>query len=169
MARRNERRPRPAAASTACAGMCSSPGRNRMNRRSILGLSVITTLGLALAASYALAQSAKDLVGAWTLVSAEAFGPNPKGVLMFDANGRVSGQLMRADLPKYASNNRMQGTPEEYKTTVQGSIGYFGTYTVNGTDLIFHIEGSSYPNWTGADQKRTNLTVTGDELKWTNP
>jgi len=122
-------------------------------RRNILSLSAITALALALAAGNAVAQSAKDLVGTWTLVSAEAFGPNPKGVLMFDAYGHVSGQLMKSDLPKYAANNRTQGTPEEYKATVQGSISYFGTYVVNGTDLIFHVEGSSYPNWTGTDQK----------------
>ncbi len=140
-----------------------------MNRRSILSVSAITGLGLAFAANNAVAQSAKDIVGTWTLVSAEAFGPSPKGVLMFDANGHVSAQLMRPDLPKYAANNRTQGTAEEYKATVQGMISYFGTYSVNGTDLMLHIEGSSYPNWTGIDQKRTGLTVTGDELKWTQP
>ncbi len=140
-----------------------------MKRRSVLSLSAITALALALAAGNAVAQSAKDLAGTWTLVSADAFGPSPKGVLMFDANGHVSAQLMRSDLPKYAGNNRMQATPEEYKGTVQGSISYFGTYSVNGTDLLFRIEGSSYPNWTGTEQKRTNLTLSGDELKWTNP
>jgi hypothetical protein len=140
-----------------------------MNRRNILRLSAITALGLVLAASNAVAQSTKDLAGTWTLVSAEAFGPSPKGVLMFDANGHVSAQLMKSDLPKYAANNRTQGTAEEYKATVQGFISYFGTYSVNGTDLIFHIEGSSYPNWTGTDQKRSSLTLSGDELKWTNP
>jgi hypothetical protein len=39
------------------------------------------------AVSGALAQSAKDLVGAWTLVSADAYGSNPKGALIFDGNG----------------------------------------------------------------------------------
>ena len=143
-----------------------------MNRRSILVASVIAALGLALAAGNAFALTAKDLAGTtWTLVSvsADTFGSNPKGVLMFDASGRVFAQLMRPDLAKYASNNRNQGTPEEYKATVQGMISYFGTYSVSGTDLLIHIEGSSFPNWTGTDQKRTNITVTGDELKWTQP
>ena len=27
---------------------------------------------------------------------------------------------------------------------------------------------SSFPNWAGTDQKRTNFSVTGDELKYTN-
>jgi Lipocalin-like domain len=142
-----------------------------MKRRSILGLcaSAMAALGLTLVAGYAVAQSAKDIIGTWTIVSAEAFGPSPKGILIFDGNGRFSLQLMKPDLPKYAANNRAQGTAEEYKATGQGILSFFGTYSVSGPDLIFHVEGSSYPNWTGTDQKRTSLTLSGDELKWTNP
>jgi Lipocalin-like domain len=140
-----------------------------MNRRKLLGLSAISALGLAVSGGNAAAQSAKDLVGSWTAVSVDAYGPNPKGSLIFEANGRFSLQLMRTDLPKYLSNNRTQGTPAEYKATVEGSLSYFGTYSVSGTDLILHVEGSTFPNWTGTDQKRINLSVTGDELKYTNP
>jgi len=77
--------------------------------------------------------------------------------------------LMRAALPKYASNNRTQGGPADYKATVEGSLAYFGTYSVSGTDLLLHIEGSTFPNWTGSDQKRINLAITGDELKYVQP
>ena len=141
-----------------------------MHRRNILSLSAIAALGLALPASNAVAQLAKDLVGAWTIVSAgDAYGPTPKGALIFNANGRFSLQLMRHDLPKYVSNNRTQGTPAEYKATVEGSLAYFGTYAVSGTDLNLHIEGSTFPNWIGMDQKRINLAVSGDELKYTQP
>jgi hypothetical protein len=142
-----------------------------MNRRNILSLSAIAALGLASLPGNAVAQSAKDLVGTWTIVSlgANAYGPNPKGSLIFEANGRFSQQLMRSDLPKYASNNRTKGTPAEYQATVEGSISYFGTYSVSGTDLILHVEGSTFPNWTGNDQKRNNPSVIGDELKYTNP
>ena len=143
-----------------------------MNRRSILNLSAITALGLALSLSSAMAQtkSLKDqLVGTWVLSSAEPYGTNPKGSYMFDANGRFSAILMRNDLPKYTSNSRTQGTPAEYKGTVDGSIAYFGTYSVNGTDLELRIEGSTFANWTGTVQKRTNVSVTGDELKYNVP
>src|SRR5258707_1016563 len=115
-----------------------------MNRRSILNGLAMTALGLTLTASHAAAQSAKDLVGVWTLTTADAFGAAPKGSIIFEANGRFSAILMRAELPKYASNNRTQGTPAENKTTVEGSLAYFGTYSVTGTDLNFHIEGSTY-------------------------
>ena len=139
-----------------------------MNRRNMISFSTITALGLALYSSSAVGQSAKDLVGTWTIVSAEVFGPNPKGLLIFEPSGRYSLMLMRADLPKYASNNRAQGTPEEYKAIGAGSISYFGTYSVDGSEIILRIEHSSFPNWTGTEQKRTNVTLTGDELKYTN-
>jgi Lipocalin-like domain len=61
-----------------------------MNRRSIIGLSTVAALGFALYSSHAVGQSAKDLVGTWTIVSAEAFGPNPKGLLIFQPDGRYS-------------------------------------------------------------------------------
>jgi hypothetical protein len=140
-----------------------------MNRNRILSGFAMTALGLMLTASHAIAQSAKDLVGAWSLSSAEAFGAAPKGTIILEANGRFSAILMRAELPKYASNNRTQGTAAENKATVDGSLAYFGTYSVSGTDLNFHIEGSTFPNWTGTDQKRINLAVTGDEFKYVQP
>jgi len=124
---------------------------------------------LAFGGSEAQAQSAKDLVGTWTVSSAEAYGSNPKGSLNFDSNGRFTLILMRSNLPKYASNNRTQGTPAEYKATVEGSLAYFGTYSVSGTELNLHVEGSTFPNWTGMDQKRINVSVNGDELRYTQP
>jgi hypothetical protein len=141
-----------------------------MNRRSLFSLCAITALGLAMLPGNAVAQLAKDVVGSWTIVSAgDAYGPTPKGSLIFEPNGRFSVHLMRHDLPKYASNNRTQGTAGEYKATVEGSLAYFGTYSVSGTDLNLHIEGSTFPNWIGMDQKRINLSVSGDELKYTQP
>jgi hypothetical protein len=143
-----------------------------MTRRSILTFSAITALGLVMSLNSAMAQtkSLKDqLVGSWTLVSAEPYGTNPTGSYMFDSNGRFSAILMRRDLPKYTSNSRTQGTPAEYKGTVDGSIAYFGTYSVTGTDLDLHVEGSTFANWTGTVQKRTNVSVAGDELKYNVP
>jgi hypothetical protein len=124
-----------------------------------------------------LAQTAKDLVGTWTLVTStleqdgkktDYFGPNPQGQLMFDPNGHFSEIITRSDLSKFASNNRQAGTPEENKAVVQGSTGFFGTYSVSEADhtLKYHIEASTFPNSKGADQKRF-FKLSGDELSWT--
>ena len=136
-------------------------------------------LGVVLAAGDAFAQTAKDLVGTWTLVSVvteqggnktDAWGPNPKGILMVDANGRYVITFARADLPKVASNNRTTATPEENKAIVGGSLTHFGTIFVNAADktFTFKIETATFPNWDGTEQKRA-FTVTGDELMYTVP
>jgi len=155
-----------------------------MNRVTTLILAAIALLflGLALPAGNAVGQqmakiNKAQLVGSWMLASNTAtrpgvrtFGPND-GVAIFEANGRFSLQLVRSDLPKFASNNRDTGTPDENKAIVQGSITYFGTYSVNEADgtLTLHIERSSFPNWNGTDQKRTIASLTAEELRYTNP
>src|SRR5438046_1341356 len=101
---------------------------------------VLLSVGTCLSVGTAVAQTARDLVGSWKQVSniniapdgrrLEPFGANPNSMVMFDANGRFASVSTRPDLPKFASNNRMQGTADENKAIVQGSIAYFGTYTV---------------------------------------
>jgi len=154
-----------------------------MNRLSLLTLTTMALLflGVALPSGNAVGQekTLKDqLVGTWTYVSVDTvnpdgsrvpmYGPNPQGLASFDSNGRYILLTSRSGQPKFASNNRMEGTPEEYKAVVQGMIAHFGRYTVNETDktITFHIETSSFPNWNGIEQKRP-FTLTRDELKWT--
>lgn len=137
-------------------------------------------LGVGLLSGEAVSQDKtlqEQIVGTWTYVSVDIvrpdgsrvplFGPNPHGLAMFDGTGRYMLLTARADLPKFASNNRAEGTPEDYKAVVQGSIAHFGRYTVNEADktITFHIDTSSFPNWNGAEQKRP-ITLTGDELRW---
>lgn len=68
--------------------------------------------------------------------------------MMVDANGRFSITVARSDLPKFASKNRMSGTPEENQAIVQGSIAYFGTYSIDEPThvLTVNIEGSTRCN-----------------------
>lgn len=120
------------------------------------------------------------IVGAWTYVSVDTvrpdgsrvpmFGSMPRGQAIFGRNGRYILLTSRSDLPKFASNNRNEGSEDEYKAVVQGSIAHFGTYSVNEADktIIFHIETSTFPNWNGIEQKRP-ITLSGDVLKWETP
>jgi hypothetical protein len=135
--------------------------------------------GIGLATDLAHAQTAKDLVGTWIAVSnvaeqggvkSEPYGPTPQGMLIFDADGRYGLILSRKDVPKFASNSRTNGTSDENKAVVQGSISHFGRYTVSAPDktILFHIELSTYPNFNGTDQKRS-FELVGDELKYTVP
>lgn len=152
-----------------------------MKSRRLLGL-LIAALGFTLLLGDAIAQqkTLKDqLIGTWTFVSSTGkladgsptWGTNPTGSLILTENGRFSVQIMRGDRPKFASNNRMKGGPEEIKATVEGTISYFGTYAVDeaGKTLTYKIEGASFPNWNGTEQKRPIVSLTSDELKYSNP
>jgi lipocalin-like protein len=112
-----------------------------------------------------------QLVGTWTLVSHEAvsmYGTNPKGVAFFDAGGRFIISVIRSDCTNYGIGHPAKGSDEENRATAQGTMTYFGTYTVNEADrtIAIHIEASSFPNWSGADQERT-FAIMGDQLTLT--
>jgi hypothetical protein len=154
-----------------------------MSSRMIIGLSAIAGLGLVLAPTGAVSQQKslkEQLVGTWTVVSWEQarpdgskfqrFGANPKGVHIFDANGRYAVIFAHPELPKISSNNPSTPTPDELKGLVGRSIAYFGTYTVDeGSKVVnLRVEASSFPNQVGADNKRTITSLTADELKYQN-
>lgn len=134
-------------------------------------------LAVALLGSGAFAQSAADAVGTWTLVSSineiggkktDQFGAAAKGMMNLDAGGHFMLTIIGADLPKFASNNRATGTPDENKVVISKSIALFGTYAMNPTDktLAFKIEAATFPNWNGTEQKRSVITLSADELKY---
>lgn len=141
---------------------------------------VVIMLGTAIRGVAFAQQGLKDqIVGTWTPVSQyvdqdgkrlEPFGPNPKGIVVYDGNGRFVLVLQRASLPRFASSNRMTGSAEENKAIVQGSIAYFGSYSVDEKEqkINIHYDGSTYPNWDGEDQVRL-ISIKGDDLSITSP
>ena len=145
----------------------------------ILATPVLASLlGLVAAGVFAGSAQAQSLkqqaVGTWTLVSVkvgdtDAYGPNPHGVMFLDAGGRFSVSIVRAGIPKFASNNRQTGTDAENKAVAQGSIAYFGTYTVDEPNnaIVMRIEHSSFPNFRGAEQRR-NFKFDGEQLTIVN-
>jgi hypothetical protein len=154
---------------------------DRLGRRLRITLAPLL-LGAFLSSSGAIAQGTlKDqIVGTWTYVSVDLvrpdgarvplFGPAPQGRASFDRDGRYILMTARAGQARFAATNRMEGTAEENKAVVQGSIAHFGTYSVDEANktLTFHIETSTFPNWNGTEQKRP-FTIAGDELTWRTP
>ena len=153
--------------------------RSTRNLRSALSVLAVA-LGTVMPAVVFAQQGLKEqIVGTWTPVSQyvdqdgkrlEPFGSNPKGIVIYDSNGRFVLVLQRASLPKFVSSNRMAGTPEENKAIVQGSIAYFGSYSVDEKEqrINIHYDGSTYPNWDGEDQVRL-ISIKGDELSIVSP
>jgi hypothetical protein len=127
------------------------------------------------------AATLKDrLSGTWTLVLSDnvnpdgsrihLYGPEPQGILTFDATGHYALQIMSKSRPKFAANDKSKGTPEEYRASVVGTQCHFGTYTVNEQDnsITIHVEHATYTNWEGADLNWP-VTINGDEAKFTVP
>jgi Lipocalin-like domain len=153
-----------------------------MNRRRLFSLSAITLLGLALLPRTALSQQKslkEQIVGTWAYVSSTAkladgsslWGPNPKGLFILTDNSHFSWQIFRSDRPKFALNDRLHATADEYTATMQGSLAYFGSYSINETDktISFTTDGSTFPNSEGEVLKRIITSLTADELIYTNP
>ena len=157
-----------------------------MNRRTTLAMTTTALLCLAvsLSASDSLAQQKslkEQLVGTWTLVSSDQmrpdgsklkqFGANPKGINVFDANGRFFLMIASADNSQIASKDLSKANSEDVGGLIPESIAYYGTYTVNEAEkvAILHLEASTFPNQVGTDQKRTITSLTADELKFSNP
>src|ERR1700753_2024288 len=81
-----------------------------------------------------------NVVGTWNLISGyldnhgthiDILGPHPAGMLVFTENLRFIVIVHNPDIPKFASGDRANATPEEYKTAVTNSLGVYGTYTVD--------------------------------------
>lgn len=117
------------------------------------------------------------LAGAWRLLIVDAvnpdrtqtplMGPNPAGTMIISANGQYSLQIVRTnDRVKFASNDRMKGTPQEVKAAAEQIITHFGTWSVDegSKTLTFRIEASSFPNWDGTTQKRTITALNPNDV-----
>ena len=131
-----------------------------------------------IAAPPAQGQSLKEqIVGVWQQVSiyneaggvkTQPYGEKIVGLAVFHPSGYVISFLSKADLPKFAANNRLKGTDEEYRTVGQGMIAGFGTYTIDGDMVSIAWVGSSYPNRAGTTEKRI-YKIVGDEMTSVNP
>ena len=153
-----------------------------MNLRHILSLSAIASLGLALLSGSAVSQQKslkEQLVGTWTIVSndnvapdgakRQIFGPNPKGIMILDGDGRYALIAVNPARPKFKGKTRLDGTPEENKAAIAGTVASFGTWSVDEATntLITRVEGNLFPNDEGQEQRRL-VTLSGDELKQVN-
>src|SRR5580658_9234995 len=152
-----------------------------MNGRATLAMTTTAlfclAVGLSTSASLAQQKSLKEqLIGTWTLVSSDQvrpdgsrlkqFGADPKGINVFDANGRFFIMIASADNSQIASNDPRSTKAEESGALIVESIAYYGTYTVDEAErfIMLHLEASTFPNQIGTDQKRTVTSLTANEL-----
>jgi uncharacterized protein (TIGR02145 family) len=124
-----------------------------------------------------------SIVGTWELVTRTVsrpdgttivdpvLGERPTGRLIYDATGRMSLQMMRADR-KSAISTPADARNEANPRVILGYDSYFGRYTVDekaGT-VTHHVEGSLFPEDLGSNWVRP-FTLKGDTLtlRFTSP
>jgi hypothetical protein len=144
-------------------------------RRLGAGLALATTL-LATVATAA----EPSLAGTWTLTAADRlksdgarardYGQHPKGRLIIDAQGRYSLQIFDGDRLRVASGDKRTATPAENAGAVLGSSTHYGTVAIDlaAHVLVFRIEGASFANWEGTEQRR-KYALTADSLSYQVP
>lgn len=143
----------------------------------ILKPAVSIALVAQLCMASAVASPPNQVAGTWRMVSAQidpdgkrlpAYGAKPNGLLVFTADMHFVEVLTDSAIPAFASAVRGQGTDEENRAAMAGSIGFFGMYTVD-EDGVFsgnRVDGATFPNWIGQVRTRKNLrlVVEGDRM-----
>lgn len=113
-------------------------------------------------------------IGAWRLVSETEQGTDgivhfprsekPVGLLMYQADGIMSVQLMRRE---------RSGDIRDLATALDQYLGYYGRYDVDpvGQKVTHHLESCSYAPWVGIDLVRrfvfegNRLTLTAEMVR----
>ena len=138
--------------------------RNRCGRLLQFALCLVSVVASIEAAAMT---EAGKFPGAWRLVSAEyrsadgslvdsPWGPEPQGMLMYDAYGNMSAQLSRKDRVRFAGGDQLRATPEEIKAAFESYNAYWGRYEVDerARTVTHRVQQAMFPNWTETNQIR---------------
>jgi hypothetical protein len=139
-------------------------------RRTLLTLGLVAAQAAAQLPQkgFATRRPVEKFYGAWQLIDYPQMGPHPIGRLAYDALGRMYVQIVRGDLPPFASGKR-EGTAQEIHDAWMGSLSYYGAYFINTEHkvLLHRIEASSFPNWIKSDQEVKYEFLNDDQLALT--
>jgi len=123
---------------------------------------------------------AEDLMGTWRLLSYESlhhtgemvipYTDKPNGRLIYTKDGDFSIHFHHPDRPKYTSMDPIDAKADECHLNFLFYCSYFGKYELLEDEMavIHHVEGASFPNWDGEDQKRF-IEYDGKQLKLVTP
>ncbi len=104
-----------------------------------------------------------DLVGSWRLVdwtvsvgerTRRPWGGKATGLLTYTDDGRMWAALMATDRPVMPTRTLSAAPPSLRAAAASGFVTYAGSYTVDGGDVIHHVEVSLLPNYVGNDERR---------------
>lgn len=148
---------------------------------------IATTLLAAATPAAAAPAAANGIVGTWRLVTFEdvengktirRFGDKPIGLFVYTADGYVSIQIANPANPACIAPAKKNGpgrkddtslpacTPEQAQTLLDGTVLYWGTYTVDQAagEVIHHVISDQSNGYAGTAQHRP-FKLEGDRLE----
>jgi hypothetical protein len=119
-----------------------------------------------------------DLNGTWSLAAwrriagdgsvSYPLGADARGLLVYTENGRMTVQIAASNRPALASDDPLGGDAAARAAAYSSYLAYFGTYEVQGQEVVHNIDGSLFPNWSGVKQVRP-FTTEFDQLVLRTP
>lgn len=153
-----------------------------MDVRTKIGRLCVGLLAMLVCADLHAMMEADKFIGAWRLVSAEfraedgsvaesPYGPEPQGLLIYDAHGSMSAQLAQKVRTPFAIADRMAGTTDEIKAAFESYQAYYGRYKIDEREhVVTHtVIQSLLPNLVGTEQRRQYTFKDGKLILRTPP
>jgi hypothetical protein len=139
---------------------------------------VATLFALALPQS-GRAQTKEALVGTWRLVSSkdttatgavkDSFGPNPTGLLIYGADGRMSVIITNGGRKPLSSSDYVAAPAQERAEAFATLLAYGGRYTFEGDRVIHHVEVASIQSRVNTDLVRLIVKFEGKRITLRTP
>src|SRR5437879_7032976 len=116
----------------------------------------------------------RALVGSYGLLSfqdiaddgeiREPLGLNPVGFIVYSAERCISAVIMRAGRPNFVDGDILGGSDAERVAAFGSASAYAGRWAIEDGQVVHRLEATTFPNWTGTEQRRTYELV-GDRLR----
>lgn len=100
------------------------------------------------------------------------WGGTATGLLTYTEDGRMWAALMATDRPDVPTRTLSAAPPLMRAAAAAGFLIYAGSYSIEGGDVIHHVEISLLPNWVGTSERRHIdwiQTDNGLDLELTTP
>ena len=143
-----------------------------MKASALVGTITIVVLSIACLTPLGANAQVEEMYGTWRLVSftrevvetgerTDIFGKAPHGFLSYSRDGRFMAILVRENRPKPADLAKL--TDPERAELFKSLIAYGGTFKVEGSRVVHHVDISWNENWTGAAHGR-NFRIDGAQV-----
>lgn len=105
-------------------------------------------------------------IGTWEFVTGvfeeasgaivDPYGSGAKGLVVYDANGHMTVQLMGGERPALGVEDVSEADPDAVVEALASMTTYFGTYAVDpvAATVTHTVEAASHPDWVGRELQR---------------